>query len=131
MNNPFPVGIWLPGYNKSWLRGDVVAGITLAAYLLPAALGDASLANLPPEAGLYACLFGGLVFWLFCSSRQTSITVTSAISLLVGSSLGAMAGGDAARYSALAACTALLVAVIAFLCWLARAGSAVSFISES
>ena len=34
-------------------------------------LGDASLANLPPEAGLYACLFGGLVFWIFCGSRQT------------------------------------------------------------
>jgi len=53
---------WLPTYDRSWLRGDLVAGITLAAYLLPAALGDASLANLPPEAGLYACLFSGLVF---------------------------------------------------------------------
>ena len=57
---------WLRIYEKAWLRGDVVAGITLGAYLLPAGLGDASLANLPPEAGLYACLFGGLVFWLFC-----------------------------------------------------------------
>jgi hypothetical protein len=70
---------WLCNYDKSWLRYDFVAAITLAAYLLPAGLGDASLANLPPEAGLYACLFGGLVFWLFCSSRHTSITVTSAI----------------------------------------------------
>ena len=50
---------WLRGYDRGWLRGDVVAGITLAAYLLPAGLGDASLANLPPEAGLYACLFCG------------------------------------------------------------------------
>jgi MFS superfamily sulfate permease-like transporter len=53
---------WLRAYDRRWLHGDVLAGITLAAYLLPAALGDASLANLPPEAGLYACLFGGLVF---------------------------------------------------------------------
>src|SRR6476660_6683740 len=112
MNNPFPVGIWLPGYNKSWLRGDVVAGITLAAYLLPAALGDASLANLPPETGLYACLFSGLVFWAFCSSRHTAITVTSAISLLLGASLGDLAGGDPSRFRALAACAAVLVAVI-------------------
>ena len=74
--------------------------MTLAAYLLPAGIGDASLANLPPEAGLYACLFSGSVFWLFCSSRHTAITVTSAISLLIGSSLGRMAGGDAARFSA-------------------------------
>src|SRR5258707_359334 len=72
---------WLRAYERGWLRGDVVASITLAAYLLPAGLGDASLANLPPQAGLYACLFGGLIFWLFCSSRYTTITVTSAISL--------------------------------------------------
>src|SRR6266513_1954940 len=91
---------WLRSYKSAWFRADLVAGITLAAYLLPAGLGDASLANLPPEAGLYACLFGGLVFWLFCSSRQTTITVTSAISLLIGSSLGPLAGGDPAHYSA-------------------------------
>src|SRR3954471_11815343 len=92
---------WLTSYDRTWLRPDVMAGITLAAYLLPAALGDASLAGLPPEAGLYACLFGGLVFWLFCSSRLTSITVTSAISLLVGASLGAIDGGDPLRHTAL------------------------------
>jgi sulfate permease, SulP family len=122
---------WLRSYDKSWFRSDVVAAITLAAYLLPAALGDASLANLPPEAGLYACLFGGLVFWLLCSSRHTAITVTSAISLLIGASLGEIAGGDTARFGALAAGTALIVALIAFIAWLAKAGAIVSFISES
>lgn len=131
MNVPIPALTWLRNYDKSWLRGDVVAAITLAAYLLPAALGDASLANLPPEAGLYACLFGGLVFWLFCSSRHTAITVTSAISLLIGASLGEIAGGDTARFGALAAGTALLVAAIAFVAWLAKAGVIVNFISES
>jgi sulfate permease, SulP family len=122
---------WLSIYDKTWLRGDVVAGITLAAYLLPSGLGDASLASLPPEAGLYACLFGGLVFWLFCSSRHTTITVTSAISLLIGSSLGGIAGGDVNRFGVLAAATALLVALIAFVAWLVKAGSIISFISES
>jgi len=126
-----PAARWLRSYDPTWLRGDVAAGVTLAAYLLPAALGDASLAGLPAEAGLYACLFGGLVFWLFCSSQHTAVSVTSAISLLVGSSLGGLAGGDPSRYGALAACTALLVAAIAFLAWLARAGAAVNFISES
>lgn len=125
------VRTWLGSYDRSWLRLDLAAGVTLAAYLLPAALGDASLAGLPPQAGLYACLFGGLVFWLFCSSRQTAITVTSAISLLIGSTLGGMADGDPTRYAAMAACTALLVAAIAFLAWLARAGTAVNFISET
>jgi len=76
--------------------GDAIGGfaagrVTLAAYLVPAGLGDASLANLPPQAGLYACLFSGLCFWLFCSSRHTVITITSAISLLIGASLGGLA----------------------------------------
>src|SRR5215510_12678029 len=122
---------WLRSYDWSWFRGDLFAGITLAAYLLPAGLGDASLARLPPEAGLYACLFGGLLFWLFCSSRHTVVSVTSAISLLIGASLGDIAGGDTTRFGALAAGTALLVALIAFVAWLARAGAIVNFISES
>jgi high affinity sulfate transporter 1 len=126
-----PACAWLRTYDWRWLRGDAVGGITLAAYLLPAGIADASLANLPPEAGLYACLFSGLVFWLFCSSRHTAITVTSAISLLVGASLSGIAGGDTTRFGALAAGTALLVALIAFAAWLAKAGSIVNFISES
>ena len=88
-------------YRASWLRSDLVAGLTLAAYLLPAGIGDASLAGLAPEAGLYACLFSGLVFWFFCSSRHTVITVTSALSLLIGASVGDLSGGDPARHAAL------------------------------
>lgn len=126
-----PALAWLRSYNPGWFKGDLIAGVTLAAYLLPAALGDASLANLPPQTGLYACLLGGAVFWLFCSSRYTVITVTSAISLLIGASLGEIAGGDAGRFGALAAGTALLVAAIAFVAWLAKAGVIVNFISES
>jgi len=126
-----PAFTWLPSYERGWLRADIVAGITLAAYLLPAGIGDASLANLPPEAGIYACLFSGLVFWLFCSSRHTAISVTSAISLLIGSSLAGMANGDTSRFSALAAGTAVLVAIIALIAWLVKAGSIVNFISES
>jgi high affinity sulfate transporter 1 len=126
-----PAETWLRAYDWSWLRSDAVAGITLAAYLIPAALGDASLANLRPEGGLYACLFGGLVFWIFCGSRYTVVSVTSAISLVIGSSLGEITGGNTTRFGALAAGTALLVSLIAFIAWLAKAGVLVHFISES
>jgi SulP family sulfate permease len=129
--NFVPAFRWLGAYERGWFRADLIAAITLAAYLLPAGLGDASLAGLPPEAGLYACLFSGLAFWLFCSSRHSAISVTSAISLLLGTSLGALAGGDPARFAALAACTALLVAVLAFVAWALRAGVIVNFISET
>jgi len=126
-----PSFAWLRSYQAHWLRADIVAGVTLAAYLLPAGIADATLANLPPETGIYACIFSGLVFWLFCSSRHTAVSVTSAISLLVGASLGEMALGDPARFAALASGTALLVALISLVAWLARAGSIVNFISES
>src|SRR5438445_996202 len=127
----FPALTWLRNYRRGWFRLDLLAGITLAAYLLPAALGDASLARLPPQAGLYACLFGGLVFWILCGSRQTSISVTSAISVVIGASLGEITGGNTTRFAALAAATALLVSLIAFIAWLAKAGVMVHFISES
>ncbi len=126
-----PALTWLRVYDQSWLRSDILAGITLAAYLIPAALGDASLANLSPEIGLYACLFAGLVFWFFCGSRQTVVSTTSAISLVIGASLGEITGGDTTRFGALAAGTALLVSLIAFTAWLAKAGVLVHFISES
>jgi high affinity sulfate transporter 1 len=115
---------------EDW-RADVIAGVTLAAYLLPAGIGDASLANLPPESGVYACLFAGFVFWLICSSKHTAVTVTSAISLLIGTSLGGLDGGDPSRHGALAALTALMVGVLALAAWAARAGTLVAFVSES
>ncbi len=128
---------WMPaldwGRACTWstLRGDVVAGVTLAAYLIPAGMGDATLAGLPPQAGLYACLFSGLVYWLFGSSRLTAVTVTSALSLLIGTSVGSMAQGDPARFAALASATALLTGGIALVAWKIRAGVLMNFISEA
>jgi high affinity sulfate transporter 1 len=122
---------WLPGYEARWIRPDLVAGLTLAAYLLPAGIGDASLAGLAPEAGLYACLFSGLVFWLFCSSRHTVITVTSALSLLMGASVAELSAGDSTRHAAMITCVAVMVAAIALVAWLVRAGNAIGFFSET
>src|SRR4030095_13404184 len=59
------------------------------------------------------------------------VSVTSAISLVIGASLGEMTGGNTMRFGALAAGTALLVSLIAFIAWLAKAGVMVHFISES
>src|SRR6185436_1087591 len=122
---------WMRGYGAAELQPDVIAGITLAAYLLPAAIADASLAGLPPQAGLYACLFGGLVFWALCSSRHTAISVTSAISLLVGASIGELSHGDQARHVALSMGTAVLVGAFGIAAWATRAGVVVNFVSET
>jgi MFS superfamily sulfate permease-like transporter len=126
-----PILNWLPRYDRSWLRLDLVAGITLAAYAIPVSLAYASLAGLPPQMGLYCYLVGGLGYVLLGSSRHLAIGPTSAISLLLGVSLLELTGGDVARQASLASLTALFMAGVFLLAWLLRLSVLVSFISES
>src|SRR5574341_741499 len=88
----FPPAQWLPAYEGRWLRGDLVAGITLAAYAIPVSLAYAGLAGLPPQVGIYGYLLGGLGYALFGSSRHLAVGPTSAISLMVGGTVAQMAG---------------------------------------
>ena len=85
---------WLPRYHSSWIQYDLIAGVTLAAYAIPVSLAYASLAGLPPEYGIYCYLVGGLGYALFGSSRQLAIGPTSAIAMLVGTTVAGMAAGD-------------------------------------
>src|SRR5216684_1071535 len=90
---------WLAEYQVAWLPHDVVAGVTLAAYAIPVSLAYAGLAGLPPQVGIYGYLLGGLGYALLGSSRQLAIGPTSAISLMIAGTVGAMADGDAQRYA--------------------------------
>lgn len=122
---------WLVGYRRTYLPADLIAGVTLAAYAIPVSLAYAGLAGLPPEAGLYGYLLGGLGYAVFGSSRQLAVGPTSAISLMVGVTLAQIAGGDATRYAAIATLTALLVAGLSALAWALRLSTLTSFISET
>ncbi|MRR33552.1 SulP family inorganic anion transporter [bacterium] len=122
---------WLPGYDRAWLRPDLVAGITLAAYAVPVSLAYATLAGLPPQAGLYCYLAGGIAYALFGTSNQVAVGPTSAISILIGSAIGAMAAGDAAHQWQLAMFAAILAGVIGVIAWLLKLGGIVSFVSET
>ena len=126
----FPVLQWLPNYRPGWLKADVVAGLTLAAYAIPVALAYGSLAGLPSEVGLYCYMLGAVGYAFFGTSRQLAMGPTSAISILVGASLAPLANGDAERYLILASSTAVLVAVICLLAWLLKLSQIVNFISE-
>jgi len=127
----FPPADWLPHYQRSWLRRDVVAGITLAAYAIPVSLAYASLAGLPPQYGIYCYLVAGIAYALFGTSRQLAIGPTSAISMLIGTTVAGMAAGDPARFAQIAALTALLFAAISFIAWALSLSSLVNFISET
>jgi SulP family sulfate permease len=127
----FPPAQWLAAYQLAWLRRDLVAGVTLAAYAIPVSLAYATLAGLPPEYGIYCYLVAGPAYALFGSSRQLAIGPTSAISMLVGTTLLGMAEGDPQRWAAIAALTALLFASMSVLAWLLKLSSLVNFISET
>src|SRR5271169_5363633 len=106
----FPPARWLAEYRAAWLPGDIVAGVTLAAYAIPVSLAYASLAGLPPQVGIYGYLLGGLGYALFGSSRQLAVGPTSAISLMIAATVVTMAGGDAQRYIEIASLTGFTVA---------------------
>lgn len=127
----FPPARWLAEYHAAWLPGDVVAGITLAAYAIPVSLAYAGLAGLPPQVGIYGYLLGGLGYALLGSSRQLAIGPTSAISLMIAGTVGAMAEGDAQRYAQIASLVAFTVAGLCLFAWLLRLSALVKLISES
>src|SRR5499425_2763317 len=115
-----PPARWLTEYRAAWLASDIVAGITLAAYAIPVSLAYAGLAGLPPQVGLYGYLLGGLGYALLGSSRQMAVGPTSAISLMIAGTVGAMADGDAQRYAQIASLTAFTVAGLCLFAWLLR-----------
>jgi high affinity sulfate transporter 1 len=127
----FPPARWLAEYRVAWLQADLVAGVTLAAYAIPVSLAYAGLAGLPPQVGVYGYLLGGLGYALLGSSRQLAIGPTSAISLMIAGTVGAMADGDAQRYAQIASLAAFTVAAMCAIAWALRLSVIVKLISDS
>jgi len=122
---------WLAGYRAAWLGADAVAGVTLAAYAIPQALAYATLAGLDPVVGIYGFILGGLGYAVLGSSPYLAIGPTSSLALLIGASVGPLAGGDAARFAEIASLVALLVAGLAVTAWALRLSTLTSFVSDS
>ena len=127
----FPPSAWLAEYKQSWLRHDAIAGVTLAAYAIPVSLAYAGLAGLPPQVGIYGYMLGGLGYALLGSSRQLAIGPTSAISLMIAGSVGALAGGDAIRFAQIASLSAFAVAVLCLIAWLFKLSILIRLVSDS
>ena len=127
----FPISEWLPKYQKSFVRWDLIAGITLASFVLPESMAYATLAGVPTYFGIYCCLAGGLIYAIFTTSRQVAVGPTSSISLMVGSTVAVMSGGDPIRWATIAGLTALVVAMICFIAYFFKLSSIVNFISDS
>lgn len=88
------------GYRREWLRGDVLAGVTVAAYLVPQVMAYATLAGLPAVVGLWAALVPLALYALLGSSRQLSVGPESTTALMTATALAPLAIGDPQRYAA-------------------------------
>jgi len=126
-----PPARWLAEYRTAWLPGDLAAGVTLAAYAIPVSLAYAGLAGVAPQVGVYGYLLGGLGYALVGTSRQLAIGPTSAISLMIAGTVGAMAEGDAQRYAQIASLTAFTVAALCLLAWALHLSALTKLISNS
>lgn len=121
---------WLPNYRKTDLRGDLVAGITVAMMLIPQAMSYALLAGLPPYIGLYAAVLPLLVYAFFGTSRQLAVGPVAMVALLVFSGVSGLAEVGSERYIALAIGLSLLVGILQFGMGVFRLGFLTNFMSH-
>ncbi|KAK9696792.1 hypothetical protein K7432_012282 [Basidiobolus ranarum] len=87
----FPIISWLPRYNRKWLLGDIIAGLTIGIMVVPQALAYASLASLPVQYGLYSSFLGVMIYCIFGTSKDITIGPSAIASLYVGVTLKSLA----------------------------------------
>lgn len=117
-------------YQRSWLRGDVLAGLTVTAYLIPQVMAYATLAGLPAAAGLWAVVVALSVYIFVGSSRKLSVGPESTTALMTVAVIAPMALGDGTRYATLAALLAVVVGALCFIAALARLGFLANMLSR-
>jgi SulP family sulfate permease len=125
-----PVFTWLPGYDRGWLRGDLVAGLTVWAVLVPEALAYASIAGVSPVVGLYAAPGALILYAAFGSSRHLVTGPMAATAALSAAAVGDLATQGADEFVALTVTLGLVTGILAVVAGLLRLGFLASFISE-
>ena len=121
---------WMRGYSRARLPGDLLAGVTVAAVVLPIAMAYGQLAGLPAIAGVYASILPLVAYALFGSSRQLMLGPDTSTAALVTATVAPLAAGDGARYAALAALLALLTGALCVVGGMVRLGFVADFLSK-
>jgi SulP family sulfate permease len=121
---------WLAHYERKHLPGDALAGVIVAALLIPQGMAYALLAGLPPQFGLYASLLPLAVYALLGSSRFVAVGPVAMVSLLIAAGVGEMAEPGTPRYLAFATATALVVGSMQIAMGAARLGALTNFLSH-
>jgi sulfate permease, SulP family len=120
----------LSGYQKSWLREDILAGVTVAAYLIPQCMAYGELVGVPPVVGLWTILPAMLMYALFGSSRQLSVGPESTTAVMTAAAIAPLLLADGSNYGVLTATLAILVGVICAIGYVARLGFLANLLSK-
>lgn len=131
LNRILPILSWLPFYEKAWLRGDILAGLTVLALLIPEGMAYAEIAGMPPQTAFYAAPIGLLMYAVFGTSRQLVVAVSAAIATMSAAAVAPLAAAGSPEYAALTAGLAILAGLISILAGLFKLGRIASFFSES
>ncbi|THX11519.1 sulfate permease [Aureobasidium pullulans] len=128
--NLFPFTRWIGRYNLQWLAGDLVAGITIGAVVVPQGMAYAKLAELPVEYGLYSSFMGVLIYWFFATSKDITIGPVAVMSTIVGNVvLKAQKSNPELEAHVIASALGIICGAIVCFLGLARLGWIVDFIS--
>ncbi len=130
MKSRLPVPPWIADYQMSWLRPDLIAGITVAVLLIPQSMAYALLAGLPPITGMYAALAGLVAYALAGSSRHMSVGPAALDSILLASGVSLIATAGSDEYLAIAILLAVLVGIIQLGMGFLRLGFMVNFLAN-
>lgn len=126
-----PILTWLPNYESHWLRGDILAGLTVLALLIPEGMAYAEIAGMPPQTAFYAAPIGLLLYAIFGTSRQLVVAVSATIATMSAATVGPLAASGSPEYAALTAGLAILAGLVSILAGLFKLGRIASFFSES
>jgi sulfate permease, SulP family len=130
-HSSFPILDWFFGYQKEWLRWDLIAGLIAAAVVIPKAMAYATIAGLPVQVGLYTALVPMVIYAVVGTSRPLSVSTTTTLAILAAAQLSQFApDGDPAFLMRASATLTFLVGAILLLASLLRLGFIANFISE-
>jgi high affinity sulfate transporter 1 len=121
---------WLRGYERPWLRADLIAGVVIWSVVTPQAVAYAQIAGLPPAAGLMAAPGALFAYALLGTSRQLVVGATTATAAVSAAAVGGLADGNAARFAALSAALAIVTAVVFMAAGVLHLGGIADFISK-
>ena len=125
-----PILEWLPNYEKSFLKGDLIAGITVGIILIPQGIAYALIAGLPPIYGLYCALVPQVIYAIFGSARQVAIGPVAMDSLIVATGVSTLALAGSESYIEIAILLAFMVGTIQFVLGIFSLGFIVNFLSR-